>query len=293
MSVGERDPHSGHMTTGHDWNGIKELNRPVPKIIWLFLAATVIFSVVYWILMPAWPLGVTYTHGLLGIDQRDSLEAQLEEGAQQQSAWADQIREASFGTIQEDPQLMETVRKTGATLFGDNCAVCHGTEGNGGPGYPNLSNQAWLWGGAPEEVQETLRVGINADHPETRISEMMAFGENRMLGRDEIRDVVTYVQSLSNPDAVADRPEEALANGEEIFAANCVSCHAEDGSGMTELGAPDLTDDSWIYGGDRQSLYDSIYHGRQGVMPHWEGRLSPLERKMLALYVVDMSNRDE
>lgn len=293
MSVGERDPHSGHMTTGHDWNGIKELNRPVPKVVWLFLAVTVIFSVVYWILMPAWPLGVTYTRGLLGIDQRDTLEAQLEEGAQQQAPWADQIREAGLGTIQETPQLMETVRKTGATLFGDNCAVCHGMQGDGGPGYPNLSDDAWLWGGAPDEVLQTLNVGINSMHPETRISEMMAFGENRMLGREEIRDVVTYVQSLSDPEAVAGRPEEALANGETIFAENCVSCHAEDGTGMTEVGAPDLTDDFWIYGGDRQLIYDSIYHGRQGLMPHWEGRLSPLELKILTLYVVDMSANEE
>lgn len=293
MSVGERDPHSGHMTTGHDWNGIKELNRPVPKIIWLFLIATFIFSVVYWILMPAWPLGVTYTRGLLGLDQTDTLRAQLEEGADQQSAWASQIEELSFDEIRQDSQLMETARDTGSTLFGDNCAVCHGTNGRGGPGYPNLTDQAWLWGGAPEEIQQTLQVGINSEHPETRIAEMMAFGENNMLGRGEIRDVVTYVQSLSDLEAVADRPEEALSNGEEIFAANCASCHAEDGSGMTELGAPDLTDNSWIYGSDRQSIYDTIFYGRQGVMPHWEERLSPLELKILSLYVADMSAEEE
>lgn len=293
MSVGERDPHSGHMTTGHDWNGIKELNRPVPKIIWLFLIATFIFSVVYWILMPAWPLGVTYTRGLLGLDQTDTLRAQLEEGAEQQSAWANQIEELSFDEIRQDSQLMETVRGTGSTLFGDNCAVCHGTDGQGGPGYPNLTDQAWLWGGAPEEIQQTLLVGINSDHPETRVAEMLAFGENNMLGRSEIRDVVTYVQSLSDSEAVANRPEEALANGEEIFTANCASCHAEDGSGMTELGAPDLTDNSWIYGSDRQSIYDTIFHGRQGVMPHWEARLSPLELKILSLYVADMSAGEE
>lgn len=293
MSVGERDPQSGHMTTGHDWNGITELNRPVPKVIWLFLISTVIFSVVYWILMPAWPLGVTYTKGLLGVDQRDTLEEQLEEGAQQQAAWADQIREASFSAIQEDPQMMQTVRKTGATLFADNCAVCHGGQGDGGPGYPNLADNAWLWGGAPEQVLQTVSVGINSAHPEARISEMMAFGENRMLGRNEIRNLVTYVQSLSDPQAADAHPEEALANGETLFAQNCVSCHGEDGTGMTELGAPDLTDDFWIYGGDRQSIYDTIFHGRQGQMPSWDGRLGSLELKILALYVVGLDANEQ
>lgn len=287
MSVGERDPHTGHMTTGHEWNGITELNTPVPRAVWFFLIATFLFSLVYWVLMPAWPLGVTYTKGLLGIDQRDVVAAKVEAAAAAREPWAARLRDADFAAIQADADLMLIVREAGHPLFADNCAVCHGTRGSGGKGYPDLTANAWLWGGDAETIAETIRVGINSGHDETRISQMMAFGRDGMLDRKAILAVTAYVQSLSNP-AIAADDAAAVESGGVVFAENCAACHGDDGRGIPEMGAPDLTDASWIYGGNRQAIYNTIYNGREGHMPHWENRLSELERKILTLYVLDL-----
>ena len=179
MAVEERDPYTGYMTTGHEWNGIKELNTPVPRPVYFFLIVTALFSVVYWVLMPAWPLGVTYTKGLLGIDQRNTVTESLKQAALERGVWTKRIEAGSFKEIQADPKLMEMVRQTGRTLFGDNCAACHGSNAQGGHGFPNLTTASWLWGGDPESIAETIRVGINSAHPQTRTSQMMAFGRDQ------------------------------------------------------------------------------------------------------------------
>ena len=288
MAVEERDPHSGYMTTGHEWNGIKELNRPVPKVIWAFLAITALFSVVYWVLMPAWPLVDSYTKGILGSDQRAMLEEDLREAAVGRAAWVQRVEDMEFSQIRADEALMGRVRQTGRTLFEDNCAVCHDLRGEGGGGYPRLSDDAWLWGGEPAAIMETLRVGINSAHPETRFAQMQGFGRDGVLSRDEILSVVAFVQSRAGVEPEGGAGPQALGAGAEVFAANCAACHGEDGGGNVELGAPNLTDDFWIFGGDRGSLYATIFEGRQGHMPHWDGRLSILERKILTLFVLDL-----
>jgi len=280
-----RDPHTGHLTTGHEWNGIIELNTPVPRVIYFFLIVTALFSVVYWVLMPAWPLGTTYTKGLLGIDQRNTVNEALKQAVADRATWSARIESESFEQVRKDPTLMRVVRDTGRALFGDNCAACHGRNATGGKGYPNLTANSWLWGGAPETIAETIRVGINSAHPETRTSQMMAFGRDGVLQRDEIENVVAFVRSLSNPAAA---PADKAAAGKEVFAANCASCHGENGKGNVDLGAPDLTDALWIYGGDPETLYTTVWGGRQGHMPTWEARLSALDRKILALYLVDL-----
>jgi cytochrome c oxidase cbb3-type subunit 3 len=286
--VGEnfiRDPHTGHMTTGHEWNGIIELNTPVPRVIYFFLIATALFALGYWVLMPAWPLGTTYTKGLLGIDQRDIVSRSLRQATLDRATWTARIESEDSAQIRNDPALMQAVRETGRTLFGDNCAACHGRNATGGKGYPNLTTNAWLWGGSPETIAETIRVGINSTHPETRTSQMMAFGRDGMLKRDEIENVVAFVRGLSHP---ADARADKAAAGKAVFADNCASCHGENGKGDTELGAPDLTDAFWIYGGDPDTLYTTVWGGRQGHMPTWEARLSALDRKILALYLTDL-----
>jgi len=293
MAIDERDPHTGYTTTGHEWNGITELNRPVPRVIWFFLAATVVFSVIYWILMPAWPLVDTYTKGILGADQRARLASNLEAAAMARSEWSRQIEALQFSEIQSDEGLMRSVRNTGKTLFEDNCGVCHGMKAEGGSGYPRLTDDAWLWGGDSDAVAETLRVGINSTHDETRFAQMQAFGRDGILDREAIGNVVDYVLSLSKPGTAGSNGADSVAAGAEVFAENCVACHGEDGSGNIELGAPDLTDDFWIYDGDRFSIYKTVYGGRQGHMPHWEGRLSALERKILTLYVLDLGARGQ
>lgn len=291
MRKEERDPHSGFLTTGHEWNGIKELNTPVPRPVYFFLILAFGFSVIYWILMPAWPLGVTYTKGLLGIDQRSTVADKLEQADLARADWAKRIDSLGFEAIQADPGLMRVVRQTGRTLFADNCAACHGATGHGGNGFPNLTTTAWLWGGAPQTIFDTIRVGINAPHPDSRVSQMPAFGRDQMLKREEILAVVAYVRSLSNlppaPDATADH----IAAGKAVFAANCVSCHGDDAKGKADTGAPDLTDAIWLYGSDPAIIYTTLWDGRQGHMPSWEQRLSPLDRKILTLYVVDLRGR--
>jgi cytochrome c oxidase cbb3-type subunit 3 len=290
MSVEERDPHSGYLTTGHEWNGIKELNTPVPRAVYFFLIATALFAVGYWILMPAWPLGLTYTKGLLGIDQRAIVSESLKEAALDRAALVDRIASADDAAIEGDPQLMAFVRHTGRTLFGDNCAACHGRNAQGGKGFPILTTSSWLWGGDPATIAETIRVGINSTHPESRASQMLAFGRDGMLARDEIDTVVAYVRSLSG---TADASPEQVDAGKAVFAANCASCHGDNGQGKTDLGAPDLTDQAWIYGGDLQSIFDAVWGGRQGHMPTWEARLSAVDRKILAYYLVDLRGAGE
>lgn len=288
MAVEERDPHTGYLTTGHEWGGIKELNTPVPRAVYLFLIATALFSVAYWILMPAWPTGVTFTKGLLGIDQRTSLEADLRETAAERKVWSDQIEAKSYDDIRKDPKLMRTVRQTGQTLFRDNCAACHGSAAQGSKGYPSLTTASWLWGGDPATVAETIRVGINSSHKDSRASQMMAFGRDGILKAQEVDNVVDYVRSLSDPNVAQNTPVPRLNAGKAVFAANCAACHGDDGKGKTEMGAPDLTDHFWIYGGDLQSVSSSVWNGRQGKMPTWDERLSTLDRKILALYLTDL-----
>lgn len=291
MAVEERDPHTGYLTTGHEWNGIKELNTPVPRPVWFFLVATALFAVGYWILMPAWPTGVSYTKGILGIDQRTTLTESLTTAALGRSVWTKRIEGENFAQIQSDPELMKAVRETGPTLFNDNCAVCHGSKAKGGKGFPSLTTNSWLWGGTPETIAETIRVGINSAHPDSRISQMPAFGRDKILSPKEIESVLAYVQSLSNESTAKNLSAERVETGRKIFTASCASCHGENAMGKIETGAPNLNGPSWIYGGSLQTIYDTIWEGRQGRMPSWETRLSPLDRKILTLYLVDLRNK--
>lgn len=293
MPIDERDPHSGHMTTGHEWNGIRELNTPVPKVAWFFLGVAFLVSIVLWLLLPAWPTGSSYTKGLLGTDQRSRVAEDLQRAASARANWSQAIEQRDFGEIAADKSLMGTVRRSGRTLFADNCAACHGSGAGGGPGYPSLIDDAWLWGGAPETIAETIRVGVNAPHEDTRFSEMPAFGNDGILDRQSILDVISYLQALSSPGTAGAPPDNAAAatTGREIFANNCAACHGDDAAGNPDIGAPDLTDSSWLYGGSRGALYATLSHGRRGVMPAWEDRLSEVERKILTLYLLDLGGR--
>lgn len=287
MAVRKRDPLTGHETTGHEWDGITELNTRVPRSIWFFVFVTHLWALILWFLLPTWPLITTYTKGILGIDQRDEVQESIVVANAARADWTDRVDALPVADILGDGELMARVTNTAHQLFGDNCAGCHGTAATGGPGFPSLADDDWLWGGDPDTMMETLRVGVNAGHPDTRVSQMLAFGRDGILGREEIRTVVDYVLSLSGAAIPADR----AAAGAEIYAANCASCHGEDGRGSTELGAPNLTDDIWIYGGDAASLFTTVHDGRQGWMPTWEGRLTETERKILTVYLQDIQRK--
>ena len=284
MSVKRRDPLTGHQTTGHEWDGITELNTRVPRAVWWSIGVTHVWALIVWILLPAWPLWAIYTHGLLGTDQKDQVERRVEAANRERAPWADPIAGMSVDQIRADGALMDRVNQTAPALFGDNCAACHGLDAAGGPGFPSLIDDAWLWGDDPEAILETLRVGINAAHPDTRVAQMPAFGRDGILSRDEVRTVAAYARSLSGGTAEPD----AAAAGATLFADNCASCHGAAGIGDTEVGAPDLTDSFWIYGGDEASLFKTVMDGRQGWMPSWEDRLTVTDRKILAAYLLEL-----
>lgn len=277
----ELDPHTGVHTTGHEWDGIRELNNPLPKW-WLYVFYVCIaWSVVYWVLMPAWPLLNDYTKGLLGYSDRGQVAKELADKVKAQSGFVDRIRASSLQDIRTDPQLLSFALAGGRSAFGDNCAGCHGTGAQGGYGYPNLNDDDWLWGGTLDQIYTTLKVGIRSGHPDARFNDMPAFGALGALTRDEVNDMVAYVRLLSMP---GENPQ-AVERARPKFVDNCVPCHGADGKGNQELGAPNLADGYWLYGGDRVALFQSIYYSRGGVMPNWSNRLDEATIKQLAVYV--------
>ncbi|MAU40523.1 MAG: cytochrome-c oxidase, cbb3-type subunit III [Kordiimonas sp.] len=279
MATPERDEISGVETTGHEWDGIKELNNPLPRW-WLWtLYVTIIWAVIYMIFMPAWPLISDHTKGILGYSQRAAVEEQLDKVRMERAAKGEQLVNASLADIQSNPDLLQFAMAGGKAAFGDNCAGCHGSGAAGAPGYPNLNDDDWIWGGTLEDIHVTLLYGIRAMHDDTRLSDMPAFLKDEILEKEQISTLVTYVQSLSDPSIAAP------AGGAELYDENCASCHMDDGKGNTELGSPNLTDGIWLYGGDRASIAETISYSRMGVMPNWDGRLDPATIKSLAIYV--------
>ncbi|RWB06246.1 cytochrome-c oxidase, cbb3-type subunit III [Mesorhizobium sp.] len=291
MEVNERDPVTGRETTGHEWNGIKELDTPVPRGVLMFLMVTHVWAIAWWFLVPSWPLGTTYTRGLLAIDQRQTVEARLVEARRDRVNWMNRIETEGYDVILADEALMQTVRSTGRQLFGDNCAACHGRDGKGGANYPDLTDDDWLWGGGPELIEQTMRVGINTRHPESRIGQMPAFGRDEMLDREQVRTVAAYVYSLTHPDYSTHENIKQIEAGREVFVTTCATCHEENAKGKRDVGAPNLTDSYWIYGEDLDTIIASVHGGRQGHMPTWDERLTMAEIKTLALYVHDLGTQ--
>lgn len=293
MELNEKDPVSGRETTGHEWNGIKELNTPIPRIVFLALGLTFCFALLWWALMPAWPLGTTYTKGILGANHRDDVARVLSDARADRAVWTQEIETLPYAEIEARPELTRIVAESGRRLFGDNCAACHGAEGKGGPGFPDLTAQRWHWGGEPETIEETLRVGINSTHPDTRLGQMTAFGRLGALSRADIAAVVSFIRSKAEGIGAAEpRDDQGIERGAEVYAENCVSCHGAEARGDHEFGAPDLLDANWLYGGDRTHLTQTLVNGRAGHMPHWEGRLSLVERRILALYVLGLKPKE-
>ncbi|MBQ0818484.1 MAG: cytochrome-c oxidase, cbb3-type subunit III [Hyphomicrobiaceae bacterium] len=268
-------------TTGHDWDGIKELNNPLPKW-WLYvLYACIVWAIAYWILYPAWPLVSSYTKGTLGFSQRAVVAEQLEQSKAEKAGFREQIANNELAEIKANPELLNFALAGGAAAFGDNCAPCHGRGAQGAVGYPNLRDDAWLWGGSLDAIHQTIRYGIRADHPDTRNGQMPAFGRLGMLQPPQVNDVAEHVLSLSGNA----EDQEAAERGGEMFTTNCAACHGADGTGNRELGAPNLADELWLYGGDKASIVETINNARGGMMPAWNERLDPATVKELAIYV--------
>ncbi len=281
-----RRPHvdavTGTETTGHSWDDIRELNNPLLRW-WLWgLYATILWSIGYWIVYPAWPLASDYTRGQFGYSQRASVAAEVEAARQARGQLGAALATASLEEIGANPELMKLALANGRAAFGDNCASCHGTGATGRTGYPNLQDDEWLWGGTLNEIHQTIRFGARASHPDTHQGEMLAFGRDGILKRAEVEAVANYVLSLSGR---AFNPKLDLKQGEALYANNCAACHGDAAKGSKETGAPDLTDAIWLYGSKPEQVTATITNGRKGVMPAWEGRLDPVTIKSLALYI--------
>jgi cytochrome c oxidase cbb3-type subunit 3 len=281
MSDKQVDKHSGIQTTGHEWDGIRELDTPMPRW-WLgIFYATIVWAVGYWIVMPAWPLLHGYTHGMLDHSQRDAVTAEVNGLKAARAARERILGAASLGQIQADPALLQFAMAEGKTAFGDNCAACHGSEGQGFRGYPNLNDDVWLWGGTLSDIQHTITVGVRSGHPQARQSQMPAWGRQGILKPGQIDDLTDFVLALSHRPADA----KAVARAAPLFKENCAACHGADGRGQRKDGAPNLADNEWLYGGSRDQIHDQIWNAHGGVMPTWEGRLTPATIKALAVYV--------
>ncbi len=275
----EIDKISGVETTGHEWDGIKELNTPAPRwwlVLWLL---TVIFSVGYWFLYPTWPTLTDHTKGSLNWSQYKQLKEQQADIMARKSKYLDEFKTASFEDIKADSELYAFAIAGGKAVFKDYCAACHGTGAAGVAGkYPNLNDDDWIWGGSLDDIYTTIKYGIRSEHDDTRFSDMPAFGRDELLDSSEIEKVVQYVMSMSGN-------AEASPEGAQIFAENCSSCHGENGKGMYELGAPNLSDAIWLYGGDKDSITETVTNSRRGVMPAWVDRLSDDTIRQLTLYI--------
>ena len=277
----EHDEVSGRATTGHVWDGIKELNTPLPSW-WLYvLYATIVWAFGYWVVYPAWPMVSDYTRGMFGYSSRADVTDQLQAATAARSQWTDQLTKLSVEKISADPQLLNYAMAGGRSVFAVNCAPCHGAGGQGGHGYPVLADDDWLWGGDLANIEHTIRYGIRSTHAETRQSEMPKFGVDQLLTAPQIADVAAYVLSLSGETA----DKDAAARGQPIFAEQCVACHGEDGGGNMELGAPSLKDKIWLYGNSAAAVAAQVTNPHHGVMPTWEGRLDDATIKMVAVYV--------
>ena len=284
MAHEEIDKVSGVPTTGHEWDGIKELNNPLPRWwLWVFYA-TIVFAVGYVFVYPAVPLVSTYTKGLLGHSQRASALAETEAGRAARNEVGQNLANASLEEIKNDPKMLEFAMAQGRAAFGDNCAPCHGSGATGSKGYPNLQDDDWLWGGTLADIEHPIAVGIRSTSPDTRMNDMPRFGADGLLDAKQVRNVAGYVLSLSGSSV---RGADVDA-GKQIFAENCTSCHGEDAKGSQELGAPNLTDKIWLYGGDEESVIYTVTHAHRGVMPTWGGKLDPVTIKSLAIYVHDL-----
>jgi cytochrome c oxidase cbb3-type subunit III len=277
------DPLTGTATTGHEWDGVQELNTPLPRWwLWLFYA-TIVWAIGYWVLYPAWPLISTATQGVLGYHTRTAVVEDLAALKVQRGAMMDKLAGASVQQIAADPQLSDFARAVGRVAFADNCAPCHGAGGGGSKGYPNLNDDDWLWGGKLAEIEQTIRYGERSGDDNARPGATMpAFGRDGTLKPAQISNVADYVRSLSGLPVEKDAD---LAAGKKVFADNCVTCHGADGKGNRELGAPNLTDKIWLYSSDKQTIMQGLQNGRGGVMPAWGKRLDEPTIKSLVVYV--------
>ncbi len=282
------DETTGVETTGHSWDGITELNNPLPRW-WLWtLYACIVWAVGYTILYPAWPMISGATSGTLGWSTRGAVAQDIADHEAKNAQLVADLVAADLPTLAPGDPLHRYAVARGGAVFRANCSQCHGSGAAGALGYPNLLDDDWLWGGDVASIAMTIDHGIRNDtDPDARWSQMPAFGD--ILSKPEIASLVTYVISLSA--TVEDRAQ--AAEGAVLFSENCAACHSDDATGNRDMGAPNLTDAIWLYGGDTASLTQTITQARFGVMPAWGQRLSDVDVDAVAVYVHSLGGGEQ
>ncbi len=281
MNRREIDDVTGVETTGHVWDGIRELDHPLPRW-WLYtFYVTILWSIGYWIAYPAWPTISGYTVGMLGYSQRSTVATEIDAAKRAQAGMRGLLERTPLADVAKNPDLLRFASVGGAASFQTNCAPCHGRGAQGFPGYPNLNDDDWLWGGKLDEIEKTIRFGIRSDHADTRVGQMPRYGLDQLLTDAQIGDLTDYVLSIAGKAA----DPEAVKRGANTFKEQCTTCHGDDGKGRSEQGAANLTDRIWLYGDSKAAITESIRTGRGGAMPAWAGRLDAVTIKALAVYV--------
>ena len=277
----EKDSLTGRETTGHEWDGLKELNTPLPKW-WLYLLyATIAWAVVWCLLYPSIP-GVTgYFHGILGYSQRARVEREVRAMAARHQEAMEKIAAMPIAAVRQDPQLLAVATTAGRITFANNCQPCHGPGGEGRIGFPNLADDLWLWGGKAADIEQTVLHGIRSGDPEARQSAMPRFGADGILKPEQIEQVADYVMTLFGKG----KEGVDVAAGKALFADNCAQCHGENGQGNRDVGAPPLKSQVHLYGDSRAAVVAQITNPRMGVMPNWNTRLDAATIRSVALYV--------
>ncbi|MBD3664143.1 cytochrome-c oxidase, cbb3-type subunit III [Sulfitobacter aestuariivivens] len=288
MSDKNIDETTGTETTGHVWDGIRELNSPLPRWwLWTFYA-TIVWGIGYVIAYPAWPMISGATAGVLGYSTRAELAESVDAHELANASLVGELVKADITGLAPSDDLHRYAVARGGAVFRAHCSQCHGSGAAGAKGYPNLLDDDWLWGGSMADIEYTVRHGIrNEADPDARYSEMPQFGE--ILEENELMAVTEYVISLSSPEHDA----ALAATGLELFADNCSSCHGEAALGDPELGAPNLADAIWLYGSDRDAIEYSIRNARFGVMPPWQPRLTEPDIRAVSVYVHSLGGGEE
>jgi cytochrome c oxidase cbb3-type subunit III len=276
------DAHTGTPTMGHEWDGIEELDTPLPRWwLWTFYA-TIVFAIGYVVAYPAIPMLHSATQGMLGWSSKGDLSKEMAQDQARKAPVLQAIARTDIEKIPSNPALATAATEGGRAAFKVHCVQCHGSGAAGAKGYPNLNDDDWLWGGDLKTIETTITNGIrNPDFAQTRMSQMPAFGRDQLLPAASINDVVAHVRTISHQQGAT----AASRRGAQIFADNCAVCHGPDGKGSRLVGAPNLTDGIWLYGGDEATIRQTVYGSRNGVMPRWGDKLSPATIRMLAVYV--------
>ena len=279
------DQISGVETTGHEWDGIKELNNPLPRWWLWILIITIVWSIGYWFVYPTWPKFFGEherggTTGSVGWTQYKQLKEQQSEIMARKAGYLARFNKSSYEEIMQSPELYAFAMAGGKAAFGDNCATCHGTGGAGGKGYPNLNDDDWIWGGSLQEIEYTLNYGIRSAHDDTRFSEMPSFKDS--LEKKDKAQIASYIVGLSQG------KKDDNSTGQSLYAENCAACHGLDAKGIREMGAPNLSDQLWLYAGTKGDIISQMNKPKHGVMPYWKGRLPYETIRQLTIYVHEL-----